>query len=108
MLTRHATSLKLREGKRLMNSQTGARDFVLLESGTARVEVSGETIAELGSGDFCGEIALLDPEYDRRADVVAETDVEVFVLDPRGFHQMMSEVPLAADRIREAAATRRN
>ena len=83
-------------------------EFVMLESGRATVSVDGEQVAELGDGDFCGEMALLDGDYTRSADVTAATEMDVFVLDPRGFHQMMEEVPLAAERIREAAESRRN
>ena len=53
-------------------------------------------------------MALLDGAYTRSADVTAETEMDIFVLDPRGFHQLMEEVPLAAERIREAAEARRN
>ena len=108
MLSRHATPLRLPKGKRLMSQGAFGSEFVMLESGRATVSVDGEQVAELGDGDFCGEMALLDGDYTRSADVTAETEMDVFVLDPRGFHQMMEEVPLAAERIREAAESRRN
>ena len=108
MLSRHATPLHLPKGKRLMSQGAFGSEFVMLESGTASVTIDGEQVAELGDGDFCGEMALLDGEYTRSADVVAETEMEIFVLDPRGFHQLMEEVPLAAERVLEAAQERRN
>lgn len=108
MLSRHATPLRLPKGKRLMTQGAYGSEFVMLESGTASVTVDGERIAELHEGDFCGEMALLRGEYTRSADVVAETEMDVFVLDPRGFHQMMEEVPLAAERITAIAEARRN
>jgi CRP-like cAMP-binding protein len=108
MLSRHATPLRLPKGKRIMSQGAFGSEFVMLETGTASVTVNGEQVAELSDGDFCGEMALLDGEYTRSADVVAETDISVFVFDPRGFHQMMEEVPLAAERILEAFEDRRN
>jgi CRP/FNR family cyclic AMP-dependent transcriptional regulator len=108
MLSRHATPLHLDKGKRLMTQGAFGTEFVMLESGTASVTVDGEQVAKLGDGDFCGEMALLRGAYTRSADVVAETEMDVFVFDPRGFHQMMEEVPLAAERILETAEARRN
>jgi len=108
MLSRHATPLHLPKGKRLMTQGGFGSEFVMLETGTASVSIDGERVAELSDGDFCGEMALLEGEYTRSADVIAETEMDVFVLDPRGFHQMMEEVPLAAERIRTTAESRRN
>lgn len=108
MLSRHATELKLPRGKQLMRPQGAGREFLLITQGKAAVTIGGAKVAELADGDFCGEMSLLDPIYERKAEVVAETDMEVFVFDPRGFRQMISEVPFVADRIREVADERRN
>lgn len=108
LASRHSTPLQLSQGTRLMSGRGAGRDFLLVGSGTAAVTIEGAKVAELAGGDFCGELSLLDPEYERKAEVVAETDMEVFAFDPRGFRWLMQEVPVAADRIREAADARRN
>ena len=108
MLSRHATGLQIPRGKQLASPQGAGREFLLIKEGKAAVTIGGAKVAELADGDFCGELSLLDPIYERKAEVVAETDMEVFVFDPRGFRQMINEVPFAADRIREVAAERRN
>ena len=108
MLSRHATALHLPRGKRLMSGRGAGRDFLLVRSGKAAVTIEGANVAELADGDFCGELSMLDPAYERKAEVIASTDMEVYVFDPRGFRQMMAEVPLAAERILEVAEDRRN
>lgn len=108
MVSLLATPLQLRRGKRLISHQGAGRDFLLVKSGKAAVTIEGSKVAELADGDFCGELSMLDGSYERKAEVVAETDMEVFAFDPRGFRRMINEVPLAADRIREVADQRRN
>jgi CRP/FNR family cyclic AMP-dependent transcriptional regulator len=108
MLSKHATPLRVPKGKLLMSGRRPAREFFMLESGRASVSVEGRQVAELGNGDFCGEMSLLDDNYIRRAEVVAETDMDILVFDSRGFRQMMLEVPLAAERIRDVVKFRQN
>jgi CRP/FNR family cyclic AMP-dependent transcriptional regulator len=108
MLSKHATPLRVSKGKLLMSGRRPAREFFMLESGRASVSVEGRQVAELGNGDFCGEMSLLDDNYIRRAEVVAETDMDILVFDSRGFRQMMQEVPLAAERIRDVVKFRQN
>ena len=61
----------------------------MIEEGTAKVLKGGEEIAELGPGDFFGEIALLETER-RTATVVAATPMRVIVMFQREFRQMES------------------
>jgi CRP-like cAMP-binding protein len=69
------------------------------------VTKDGETVAELGPGDFFGEIGLLETER-RTADVVATTPMRVIVMFQREFRKMEREMPQVADRIRSAIRAR--
>jgi CRP-like cAMP-binding protein len=53
--------------------------WVVIE-GEVVVEADGTAIATLGPGDYFGEMALLAPELNRTADVLARTAAETFEL----------------------------
>lgn len=78
--------------------------FVIAE-GTAKVSVGGKTKAKLGSGDFFGEIALLDGGP-RTATVTAETDVKLYGLTEWAFRGLLQEHPAVAVKTLQAMAGR--
>jgi CRP-like cAMP-binding protein len=82
-----------------------AHEFFVIEEGSADVTKDGERIAELGPGEFFGEIGLLETER-RTASVVATTPMELIVMFQREFKQMEQEMPAVADRIRTAIRAR--
>ena len=65
----------------------------------------GERIAELGPGDFFGEIGLIETER-RTATVVATQPMQLIVMFQREFKQMEQAMPAVADRIRSAIRAR--
>jgi|SRR4051794_5831171 CRP-like cAMP-binding protein len=69
----------------------GAEFFVIL-GGDARVERHGTKVATLASGDWFGELSLLD-RAPRNATVVAETDMDLVVLGQRAFDALLDSVP---------------
>jgi CRP/FNR family cyclic AMP-dependent transcriptional regulator len=104
-LARWTDELDVREGQELAKQGEFAHEFFVIEDGAAEVRQNGDRIAELGPGDFFGEIALL--ETDRRtADVVATTPMRVIVMFQREFRAMEREMPAVADRIRAAIRAR--
>jgi CRP-like cAMP-binding protein len=82
-----------------------AHEFFVIEEGSADVMQDGERIAELGPGEFFGEIGLLETER-RTASVVATTPMQLIVMFQREFKQMEQEMPGVADRIRAAIRAR--
>jgi CRP-like cAMP-binding protein len=82
--------------------------LIILRSGSATVEQAGRTIRRLGTGDFLGEIALIDGRP-RTATVTATEPIEAFVVDRAGFAELMDEFPVIrydlvsalTDRLRE-------
>jgi CRP/FNR family cyclic AMP-dependent transcriptional regulator len=82
-----------------------AHEFFVVEAGSADVTHDGERIAELGPGEFFGEIGLLETER-RTATVVATTPMRLIVMFQREFKQMEQDMPAAADRIRSAIRAR--
>ena len=82
-----------------------AREFVVLVEGEASVEIQGEPVATLRSGDFLGEIALLT-RSPRTATVRTTKQSRLFVLTDRAFRQLADTVPAFAGRTWRAAAER--
>ena len=78
--------------------------FVVLE-GTVRIERNGDPIAELGPGEFFGEIALLE-DNKRTATVATSTRVRAAVMDQADFFEMTAQIPAISKRITDAAIAR--
>jgi CRP/FNR family cyclic AMP-dependent transcriptional regulator len=73
----------------------GSGLFVIL-SGTAVVEARGETMIEVGAGEFVGELAVLVPEATRSARVRAKTDVRCLAIFAADFQQLLEDEPRIA------------
>jgi CRP-like cAMP-binding protein len=93
------------EGYELAKEGQFAHEFFVIEEGTADVIQGGSRIAELGTGDFFGEIGLLETER-RTASVIATSPMRLVVMFQSQFRQMEREMPTVADRIRSAIRAR--
>ena len=70
---------RFRAGETITKEGAGAAAFFVIESGEATVSVNGRTRATLTSGDYFGEIALID-EGARSATVTATSDLVCYGL----------------------------
>jgi CRP/FNR family transcriptional regulator, cyclic AMP receptor protein len=104
-LSRWTDEITVKQGEELASQGRFAHEFFIIEDGAAEVRKNGERIAELGPGDFFGEIGLLETER-RTASVVAATPLRVIVMFQREFRQMEREMPAVADRVRAAIRAR--
>ena len=104
-LAQSMDEVSVEAGRQLAKEGQFAHEFFVIEDGSAVVIHDGETLAELGPGDFFGEIGLLETER-RTASVVAQTPMELIVMFQREFRQMEKEIPAVAERIREAIRNR--
>jgi CRP-like cAMP-binding protein len=73
---------------------TGTALYIVL-SGRARVERGGTAIAQLGSGDFFGELALIE-EHPRTATVVASEETDCLLFPAWEFTALLEEHPEVA------------
>lgn len=101
MEERHA-----RAGERLAIQGTSGYFFFLIEDGTADVSQDGEVIAQLGPGDFFGEIAILETRR-RTATVIASTPMTMAVMFGADFAKLMGDEPAVGEKIRAAIEARR-
>jgi CRP/FNR family transcriptional regulator, cyclic AMP receptor protein len=67
--------------------------LIVIRTGSAVVERGGRELRHLGSGDFVGEIALIDGGL-RTATVTALEPIEALVIGRDGFTRLMDEFPV--------------
>jgi CRP-like cAMP-binding protein len=80
-------------GASLVREGEPGESFMIIREGTAIVDQGGRTLRELGSGDFLGEIALIDGGS-RTATVTAAQPITALVIDRAGFSRLMNEFPV--------------
>jgi CRP/FNR family cyclic AMP-dependent transcriptional regulator len=80
-------------------------EFFFVLDGRVMVLDGHRPIAQLGPGDFFGEIALLDGRP-RTATVRAEGITRLLVIGHREFHALMDEFPSVRTAVLEAVAER--
>ena len=101
----HADEVDVEEGRHLVDEGRFSWDFFVIEEGTAEVLRGGKRVADLGPGDFFGEMGLVD-HVKRNASVVATSPMTVIVMTGRDFRRMTREIPHVAEQIRAAIEQR--
>lgn len=104
-LARWADEVDLPAGKPLIEQGTYPHEFFVLSEGTAEVTHDGQHLADLGPGDFFGEIALME-NHRRTASVITTSPARVVVMATREFEAMGREMPEVAERIRATMIAR--
>ena len=100
------TFTRLRAGTKLTVSEQGGLDCLIVVEGRAVVrDGTGTIVATLGPGQIIGEMALLFDEP-RSATVVAETDLQAYVLNIGEFRHLMSIAPCVREKILAVARAR--
>lgn len=100
-----ATQLDYKAGKVLMAEGGSAHEMFVVVDGEVEVTRDGEHIADLGPGDFAGEMALLTHTH-RNSTVTTKTDASVLHLDGRGFAAVVRDVPSVAAKMLPIIASR--
>ena len=101
------SEVSVSEGKHLVEEGDYAYEFMAIEEGRAEVRRGDQTLAELGPGDFFGEMGLIDSER-RNATVIAQTPLRLITLDRWDMKRLEKAIPSAAEKIREVVEQRRN
>lgn len=87
-----ADEVELPEGRVLMRQGDRGEDLFILIDGRVRIERDGQPVAERGSAEILGEIALVDGGP-RSATVTLAEPSRLLVIGRRAFHQLMDEFP---------------
>lgn len=105
-VSRWADEVEVPSGKHLIDQGQFGYEFFVIEDGKAEVKRGDEVIAQLGPGDFFGEIALL--EADRRtASVIATEPMRAIVMTRQQFISMEEAMPSVAAQVLQAVEDRR-
>jgi CRP-like cAMP-binding protein len=104
-VARQADEIDFAAGKRLVSEGRFGYEFFVIKNGTAQVVRGEQHVADLGPGDFFGEMALLG-DTTRNADVVTSSDMTAMVMTDSAFRSLSRQMPDVANEIREACRRR--
>lgn len=102
---RLADEIELPAGRVLTHQGRSADEFFLVLAGSVRIERDGRMVNRLGSGDFLGEIALIDGGP-RTATATVEEGGQFLVVGHREFHSLLEQFPTIQRAVLEAMAKR--
>jgi CRP-like cAMP-binding protein len=99
------TAVDLAAGRVIARQGEVGREFLILLDGEVEVSRDGKVIATRKSGDYVGEIALLD-KRPRTATVTAKTDVVAEVLNRAEFSTLLADSPDLSNQVMATMARR--
>jgi CRP/FNR family cyclic AMP-dependent transcriptional regulator len=101
-----AQEVSVEAGKALVREGDFSYEFMAIEEGEAEVTRGGEHVADLGPGDFFGEMGLLEKTL-RNATVTAKTPVRLVTLTGWDLRRVERTAPKAIERVRAVLEERR-
>ena len=101
-----ATEVSVEEGRELVREGDFSYEFMAIEEGEAEVSRAGEHVADLGPGDFFGEMGLLERTL-RNATVTAKTPMRLVTLTGWDLRRVERAAPHARGRVRARLEARR-
>jgi CRP-like cAMP-binding protein len=105
-VARATDEIDVKQGEVLAREGDMGREFFVIIEGTAEVVRGDARIAELGKGDFFGEMALVGDEP-RMATVSATSPMRVAVMSRAAFRSFDRTMPAMHGRVVEAIEARR-
>jgi CRP/FNR family transcriptional regulator, cyclic AMP receptor protein len=105
-VARQADEVDVTAGKVLARQGDLGDTFFVIESGAAEVTRDGEHVADLGPGDFFGEVALLEADR-RNATVTATAPTELIVMTRASFRSIDKSMPELHRTVQQAIEQRR-
>jgi CRP/FNR family transcriptional regulator, cyclic AMP receptor protein len=104
-VAQQADEVDIEPGRHLVREGDFAYEFFAIEEGTAEVRRGDQYLAELGPGDFFGEMGVIG-NVTRNASVTAKTPLTVLVLTGPAFRHLEREHPDVSKQIRKAIEER--
>ena len=101
-----AQEVSVDAGKVLVREGDFSYEFMAIEEGTAEVTRGGEHVADLGAGDFFGEMGLLEKTL-RNATVTAKSPMRLLTLTGWDLRRVERTAPQAIERVRAVLEERR-
>jgi CRP-like cAMP-binding protein len=94
------------EGAELVKEGDYSYEFTVIEEGTADVIRDGEKVAELGAGDYFGEMGVVEREK-RTASVVATSPMRLVSISHWEIARMEKSMPHVVEQIRGTVEERK-
>jgi CRP/FNR family transcriptional regulator, cyclic AMP receptor protein len=101
-----AQEISVEAGRELVREGDFSYEFMAIEQGEAEVTRHGEHVADLGPGDFFGEMGLLEKTL-RNATVTAKTPMQLVTLTGWDLRRIERSIPQAVARVRAVLDARR-
>jgi CRP/FNR family transcriptional regulator, cyclic AMP receptor protein len=101
-----AQEVNVEEGRVLVREGDFSYEFMAIEEGEAEVTREGRHVADIGPGDFFGEVGLLEKTL-RNATVTAKTPMRLVTLTGWDLKRMERHIPEAIERVRATLEERR-
>jgi CRP/FNR family transcriptional regulator, cyclic AMP receptor protein len=101
-----AQEVSVEAGKVLVREGDFSYEFMAIEEGEAEVTRGGEHVADIGPGDFFGEVGLLEKSL-RNATVTAKTPMRLVTLTGWDLRRVERTAPKALERVRAVLGERR-
>ena len=101
-----AQEVTVEAGKVLVREGDFSYEFMAIEEGDAEVTRGGEHVADLGPGDFFGEVGLLEKTL-RNATVTAKAPMRLVTLTGWDLRRVERTAPQAIERVRGVLEERR-
>ena len=100
-----ADETQIESGRTITEQGHSGHHAYVIVSGTADVQVNGNSVATLDAGDIIGQISLFD-QGPHTATCISSSDMDLLVVDHRRFGDALSNVPgLAVNMLKELAHT---
>jgi CRP/FNR family cyclic AMP-dependent transcriptional regulator len=104
-IARASDEVSVEAGKEIVTEGTPGRDFYMIVEGSASVTRGGAKLADLGPGQYFGEMSLLDGAP-RNATVTATAPTRLLVLGVREFAAVLDSSPGVARKLLQHLAAR--
>ncbi len=105
LIAQHSDEIDVAEGTDLVRQGEFAYEFFVIEQGGAKVLRDGDHIADLGPGDFLGEMGIVNKAV-RTATVTTTADSRVIVMTEQAFRLISRTNPDVASQIQAAVEER--
>lgn len=98
IIAKASKRISIGSGDTIVSQGDLSTDCYVILDGTARVEVDGAMVAQLGPGESFGELAPLDHQP-RSASVVATSELNALVFSSPDFAEIASTIPSLTKKI---------
>jgi CRP/FNR family cyclic AMP-dependent transcriptional regulator len=103
LMTDKAKQVTFKSGEKLLQEGKQTRVLYLLSAGKANILVSGTRIAQIGSGEICGEMAFLENSVPS-ATVIAKDEIKAYAIEWEVLYDLFELFPHLASRFYRSLA----